>query len=91
MTTEWLVWARVPLAGPANVTASGYRPNARSNKQPLLFECDPEARPPCEGKSGRETMDYINAHSSDRVLERLEEFEPVNVYRIHTIKNRTKQ
>ena len=46
VTTEWLVWARLPLTGPANVSAFGYRPNARK-AHPSLFEgtspVDPEA------------------------------------------------
>ena len=41
VTTEWLAWARVPLAGPANVTAHGYKtPARRCARQLHLLEGD---------------------------------------------------
>ena len=38
VTTEWLVWARAPLARPFNVSAFGYRRRARGGEQPQLFD-----------------------------------------------------
>jgi hypothetical protein len=61
----------------------------RSRQLGLPLEGDCLTERPGEGMSMREAYDRINARSSTFVLERLEEFEPVNVYRFHPIKSRT--
>ena len=59
VTTEWLVWARVPLAGPANVSAFGYKTPATVTRK--------ESRNADEQRVLRATVHHLLEGSGEHV------------------------